>query len=358
MASGMSSCLLKLGLVKPGLRLMPVLLPGPEKQHVLVTGGSGFLGGACTRALLTGGHRVSVTSRREASGVKATLAQTWALQPECLDRLQILDTSFNKGPHAAIDCVINLAGAPLMDPPRRWDDQQVQELFVSRVDFTQRLVRYLSSLDEELQPRVLVSGSAIGWYGVPTEDQQKTGSKFTEDSQPVETKSLSQRLCQQWEQAARATEGESKKLKARVVYLRTGIVLDGDQGALARMLPPFSLGLGGVMGSGNQWLPWIHLYDWLQIVGLALQNQAVSGPLNAVAPYPTRNADFTAALGRALGRPAFIPMPADLVRLLFGTGPADELLLHGLNIIPARAVQHGLQFKYPKLDAALAAIVK
>eukprot|EP00808_Paulinella_micropora_P016089 g43636.t1 len=314
-----------------------------------------FLGSACARALLGEGHQVSVLTRRASIKDKAALAEKWGLRHDLKEQLHLLDPAvLSRPPAAKVDVVINMAGAPLMDPPGRWGDQQVKEIFASRIDLTKQLVQYLSSMDTKSQPSVMVSGSAIGWYGVPSEAQQESGTVVTEDSKPVETQSLSHRLCQEWEAAALG----DGKLKTRIVLLRTGIVLDGDQGALARMLPPFSLGLGGIMGSGQQWLPWIHLYDWLQIVGLALRTAELAGPLNAVSPMPVRNSEFTTVLASGVGMPAFIPMPEAAVRLLFGRGPADELLLRGQRILPAKAEANGLKFKYPHLKDAITAIVK
>jgi uncharacterized protein (TIGR01777 family) len=190
---------------------------------------------------------------------------------------------------------------------------------------------------------VLVSGSAVGYYG-PLGDERVTedhhaGSDFLAD------------VCRRWEQEAVGAASD----RTRVICIRTGIVLERDGGALPQMLPPFRFGAGGPVGSGRQYWPWIHRADWIALVRWAIATPGITGAINATAPRPVTNKAFAAALGHAMHRPAFMPAPAFALRLLLGE-MADALLLSGQNAVPAKAERGGFPFKYDNVDAALAAL--
>ncbi|MGH9869977.1 MAG: TIGR01777 family oxidoreductase [Candidatus Polarisedimenticolia bacterium] len=232
--------------------------------------------------------------------------------------------------------VVHLAGESIA--ARRWTPAVKQSIRASRVEGTGLLVSALRGLSRP--PRVLVSASAIGFYGdrgdEPLEESSPPGSGFLPD------------VAVAWEaEAARAGEAG-----IRVVCLRFGIILAARGGALAKMLPPFRLGLGGRLGSGRQWMSWVHVLDVVGAIRLALARDDLSGPVNVVAPAPVRNADFARALGRALGRPAVLPAPALALRAVLGE-MADALLLSGQKVLPARLTGAGYLFRHPDLDGAL-----
>lgn len=235
-----------------------------------------------------------------------------------------------------LDAVVHLAGANLA--ARRWTPEWKRELRASRIDFTRRLTERLSRLAHP--PRVLVCASATGWYG--------SGSdwKIAEDA-PAGQGFLAE-LTREWEAAAEA----AARCGIRVVHLRFGMILSSRGGALGKMLPVFRAGLGGPVGDGRQWMSWIALDDALDVILRALWRTTLSGPVNAVAPFPVSNASFAASLGRALGRPAALRVPAGLLRLVFGE-MADALILQGAQVLAARLLEDGFTFRFPILDAAL-----
>jgi uncharacterized protein (TIGR01777 family) len=237
------------------------------------------------------------------------------------------------------DAVINLAGESIAG--RRWSAAHKQQILDSRISATRSLAAAIAHASR--LPSVFVSGSAVGYYG-PLRDEvavetTAAGSDF-----------LAQ-VCRQWEAEANRVASP----RTRVVCVRTGLVLERDGGALPQMLPPFKFGVGGPVGSGRQFWPWIHRSDWIDLVRWAIQTDAAAGPMNATAPEPVRNVEFARSLGWALRRPSFIPAPAFALRLMLGE-MADALLLSGQRAIPAKAQALGFSFKYPKLDDALGAI--
>jgi uncharacterized protein (TIGR01777 family) len=301
-------------------------------MRVLVTGATGFIGRALVPVLRRDGHTVVAWVRSEAQA-RGRLGTEVEMRPAA---------SGIAGLTAALeqcDAVVNLAGEPIMGG--RWTAARRRVLSDSRVAFTAQLVEALAAARR--RPRVLVSGSAVGYYG------DRADEVLTEDAAPGND--FLAKLCRDWEAAAHPAEG----LGLRVVMLRTGVVLGRDGGALAQMLPPFRLGAGGPVGSGRQFWPWIHRDDWIALVRWAIATPAAAGALNATAPHPVTNAAFARALGRAMHRPSFMPAPGFALRLLLGE-MADALLLSGQNAVPARAMRGGFQFRYKDVDEALRAI--
>jgi len=239
-----------------------------------------------------------------------------------------------------VDCVFNLAGEPVAEG--RWSQSKKDRIRESRVLGTKNLVQALSEM--ETPPRVLVSASAVGFYG------DRGDEELNESASPGE--GFLPEVCVEWEKEAMAAEA----LGIRVVCLRIGIVLAKDGGALAKMLPPFRMGAGGPLGKGRQWMPWIHIDDMIGLLLHAAQSEDLRGPVNAVAPNPETNASFTRALGKALRRPAIIPVPTTALRILFGE--MTQIIIASQRCIPKAAQESGYGFKYPDLNAGLSAILK
>lgn len=293
-------------------------------MQIVIAGGTGLIGRALARACAAAGHEVVVLSRRPSQGPSKTVswdgasAGPWA---------EALDGS---------DAVVNLCGESVADG--RWTPARKKALLDSRVGPTRALVSALSAAKR--RPRVLVNASAVGIYG-------DRADQSLDESAPAGTDFLAG-LCVQWEKEARLLE----PLGMRVVCLRTGIVLAPEGGALAKMLPIFKLGLAGPLGTGRQWMSWIALPDLIDLILFSFSHE-LSGPVNGTAPNPVTNKDFTAALGRALGRPAILPAPAFALRL--GLGEMSDMLLGGQKVLPKKALESGFAFKLPQLDAALRA---
>jgi uncharacterized protein (TIGR01777 family) len=288
-------------------------------MNVVVAGGSGFIGTPLVRALLARGADVAVLSRDPAR-VRDGRGVGWAAVGEAVREA---------------DAIVNLAGENVGGG--RWTAARKQRILQSRLDATRKLVEALRAAPE--RARTFVNASAVGFYGLH-------GEEALDESAPSGSGFLAE-VTRQWEAAAR--EGDAF---ARLVILRFGVVL-GEGGALAKMALPFRLGVGGRVGSGRQWLSWIDRDDVVRMILWALDNEAVRGVYNATSPEPVTNAEFTRALGRALHRPALLPAPAFALRLLFGQ-MADEMLLEGQRVLPARAAREGFVFEYPNLDRALA----
>jgi uncharacterized protein (TIGR01777 family) len=295
---------------------------------ILLAGGTGFLGRALTAALTSAGHQVVNLSRRPRPG--SACDRVWTPDGTVGPWASALDTA---------DVVINLAGEGIAD--RRWSAERKAALRSSRILPTRSLALALKAAAP--RPRRFITSSAIGFYG-PHDDEV-----VTEATGPG-TDFLST-LCVEWEyEAAQAASPDT-----HVHLLRTGIVLHPDGGALKSMLPPFRLGLGGPMGHGRQYMPWIHLDDWVRMaVWIAEGHGDAAAPVavwNGTAPAPVTNAEFGCALGRVLHRPAVVPAPAFALRLLLGE--FAQFLLTGARVIPAAAEHHGFQFRFPALDPAL-----
>jgi uncharacterized protein (TIGR01777 family) len=291
-------------------------------MRVLLTGGTGFIGGAVAHALRSAGHDVTIVSRHPGyvpaksiawDGVGAAMAET--------------------------DAVVNLAGESLA--AGRWTPARKTSIVASRVDATRAIVQAIAASPR--RPAVLVNASAVGFYGA-------RGDEALDESAAPGNDFLAS-VCRRWEAAA----WEAKAYDVRVAALRFGVVVGPGGGALAKMLIPFRLCLGGPIGGGRQWMSWIHRDDAVGLVLAALERDAYAGPVNATAPAPVRNRDFAKALGQVLHRPAVLPTPGFALRLALGE--MADMLLTGQRVVPAGATTAGYAFKHPSLAGALAAAI-
>ncbi|WP_163558338.1 TIGR01777 family oxidoreductase [Halomonas sp. NO4] len=300
-------------------------------MRVLITGGSGFVGQRLCQRLAKDGHRVQVVSR-DPEAVRSRLPTGADIRRSVLD--------FIDSPPQAI---VNLAGESIA--AKRWSDDQKKRLIDSRVNVTRDLVILCEQLAQSGAgaPRVMVSGSAMGYYG------DQGDREVTEETAPHDE--FAHRLCKRWEDTAK----EAAEHGTRVALLRIGLVLDQGGGSLKKMLPPFKLGLGGRFGSGRQYMPWVHREDLVRAIRFLLERDDLDGPFNGSAPHPVTNAEFTRALARQLKRPAFFPVPAILLETAFGE--MSRLLLTGADMRPARLLEAGFTFRFETLEAALADIL-
>jgi uncharacterized protein len=303
-------------------------------MNIVVTGGTGFIGRALCVALIQGGHRVSILTRNAVTASRLLEPHMTAVEWNGHDTgpwEQVLEGA---------DAVINLAGAPIADA--RWTMARKRLITDSRVLTTRLLVRALSRCSTK--QATFISASGIGYYGAsddrPLDEGATRGQGFLAD------------LCLAWEaEALRAAE-----FGARVVLLRTGMVLEQDGGALAKMVLPFRLYAGGPIMPGTQWVSWIHRSDHIGLIQWALTTPTVSGPINAVAPEPVTMNTFCEVLGRVLHRPSWLPVPRFALNILLGE--LGTLMTTGQRVIPAKAMAGGYAFHYPTLEPALRAVLK
>ena len=296
-------------------------------MRILLTGGTGLIGQALCQHWQPQGHELWVWSRRPpAVAALCSGARGVATLEELPADL-------------ALDAVVNLAGAPIADG--RWSPARRQLLWRSRIDLTRTLVDWLTR--QATPAPVLISGSAVGWYG-------NQGDVLLDEASPSGPADFGSQLCSAWEKEAE----RARQWGVRVVLLRTAPVLSPSGGMLAKLRLPFKLGLGGRLGSGQQWMPWIALQDEVALIDFLLQHPECSGVFNACAPGLATNAEFTQALARALHRPAILPAPAWALRLALGE--MSVLLLGGQRLQPRRAQEAGFVFRYPELGAALAQV--
>jgi uncharacterized protein (TIGR01777 family) len=306
-------------------------------MRVFVTGGTGLIGSRLVPRLRQRGDKVVLLTRRPAA-VRDQFAGCTVVEGDPMAAGPWTDAL------ADCDAVVNLAGENIF--ARRWNEDFKRLLMDSRVKTTDNVVAALARKPrtEAGAPKVLVNASAVGYYG-PHADEE-----LDENSPPGDD--LLARVCVAWEKSAVAAQSAG----IGVALLRIGVVLAKEGGALAQMLTPFKLGMGGPVGSGKQWMAWVHVADVVGLALFALDNTAAQGPINAVAPSPVTNKEFGKALGRALHRPAFMPVPGFMMRLRFG-GVA-EVIVEGQRVLPRRALELGYPFQFPTLDAALADILK
>ena len=299
-------------------------------MKTIIAGGSGFLGRALARALVTAEHEVVLLTRGAARGPSSGgRAVTWTPDGGVGPWAYELDGA---------TAIVNLAGESIAG--RRWSAAHKQRIRDSRVLATRSLAAAVAAAARP--PQVFVSGSAVGYYG-PHGDEV-----VTEDTPPGSD--FLARVAAEWE-----AEAQPVAARARLVVIRTGIVLDRHEGALPQMLPPFWFGVGGPVGSGRQYWPWIHRADWVDLVRFAIQSPAAAGALNATAPHPVTNSEFAAALGRVLRRPAVMRAPGFALKLILGE-MAGPLLLSGQRAVPAKAEAIGVTFTHKLIDEALRSI--
>lgn len=300
-------------------------------MRVTLTGATGLIGPSLIASLRERDAHLTVLTR-DPERAKAQLGDVEAVRWEL---------GSEPAPAAALagrDAVVHLAGEPVA---QRWSAKVKRAIRESRQVGTHNLVEGIRAVEEEggQRPGTLVSSSAIGYYGPhgdePLDEDAAAGSDFLAE------------VCVEWEQAA-AAAGD---LGLRVVQVRTGVVLDSDGGALGKMLPPFRLGVGGPVAGGRQYISWIHAADLVGMMLAALEDEHWSGPVNGTAPEPTTNRDFSKVLGRVLGRPAFLPVPAAALRALYGD--MAEIVTGGARVLPAKPLVLGYQFSHPQLEEAL-----
>ena len=306
----------------------PLVSAMPQRKTVLVTGATGFIGRRVVEALVLGGHDV-VALVRNPNPVELQARP-----------IRLLTSLAQIADDTRIDAIINLAGEPIANG--WWTVDKRRRIVASRVDMTNAVVALIARL--QFKPEVLVSGSAIGWYGLQGDAPL--------DETSVGQGCFSREVCVAWEGAA----AQAQVHGVRVAMFRLGLVVGTEGGFLTRMLTPFEFGLGGPMGSGQQWMSWIERDDVVRLIAHVIATPAIEGAINATAPAPVTNAAFARALGAALHRPAVVAAPARALEIL-GGDLARELLLGGQRVLPAAALASGFRFQYPKLPEALAAIL-
>ncbi|MGL5006310.1 MAG: TIGR01777 family oxidoreductase [Plesiomonas sp.] len=293
-------------------------------MNILITGATGLIGRALTKQLKRE-HQLTILTR-DIDSARSVLGSNMVFW-STLDDRQSLD---------GIDAVINLAGEPIAD--KRWSDSHKTLLCHSRWDLTEKLSMLITQ--SSTPPHTFLSSSAVGFYG------RQGDLTIEEDDLPHDE--FTHQLCARWEALALQAQSD----KTRVCLLRTGIVLDAQGGALAKMLPPYRLGAGGPAGSGTQYMPWIHIDDMVAAIYFLLANPTLQGPFNMTAPYPARNYDFSETLARVLHKPHIMKIPA--LALNLSMGEMAVLILSGQKAVPAKLEKAGFEFKFTDLQAALA----
>jgi uncharacterized protein (TIGR01777 family) len=295
-------------------------------MRVIVTGGTGFIGSKLCENLVAKGHEV-VLFTRDASRSRDQIHP----------RVRVVSWAPGAAWESWVDgagAIVNLAGENIA---QRWTEAAKQRIVASRVDAAARLSAAIEKA--AVKPSVLVNAAAVGYYG-PHRDE------ILDEDSPPGTGFLAA-TCVAWEEAAKKAEA----LGVRVALIRTGVVLGADGGAVAKMLPPFKAFAGGPIGSGEQWMSWIHRDDLVSLFVFALQNPAAKGPINGTAPNPVTMKEFAKALGRALHRPSLFPAPAAAVRLLLGE--MSTVVLDGQRVLPRKALALGFTFRFPEVEPAL-----
>jgi uncharacterized protein (TIGR01777 family) len=286
-------------------------------MKILITGGTGLIGKKLCSVLLQQGHELTILTRRPA-----------VVPTQCKAILSLNEWQ----PETIYDAVINLAGEPIVD--KAWTEKRKKCLWDSRVSLTQELVKHIEAANQK--PKVLISGSAIGYYGNP-------GDVIVDETSSVAS-DFGAKLCSAW-------ENEALKANIRVCILRTGLVLDSSGGIFKKMLSPFKLGLGGCIGDGKQWMSWIHIDDYVAILIKLLDNEKAQGTYNMTAPEPVTNLQFTKTLATKLSRPAFFNIPAWFLKLILGE--RAELVLSAQRVSSVKIKELDYQFIYPNLENAI-----
>lgn len=305
-------------------------------MKVAITGATGFVGSRLVQRLHQDGHEVVVLTRDAERGRRVFPASVFP-QVQVVGYTPLASGDWQRA-IAGCDGVVNLAGAPIAE---RWTESHRQAIYDSRVVGTQKLVEAIAQADAK--PSVLINASAIGYYGT------SETAEFDESSAPLDSDFLS-KICQDWEAAAQPVT----EVGVRLVIVRNGIVL-GNGGALARMLTPFRLFAGGPIGSGRQWFSWIHQDDLVSLIVYALQNSQLAGVYNGTAPAPVRMTEACQALGQALNRPSWLPVPDFVIEALLGD--ASVVVLKGQKVLPKRVQSSGFAYEYPTVLDAMKAVV-
>lgn len=297
-------------------------------MKVLIFGGAGFVGRNLTKELLANGYQVSVVSRNRQKTINRLGDNVQVIE---WDNISPLSSMYELH---EIDVVINLAGESIGN--RRWSNLIKQEILTSRIRTTSAIVAAINN--RTMQPKVLINASAVGYYGPRQDDKitelEKAGQDFLAG------------VCRAWEKEAYKVQNNF----TRVVTLRIGVVL-GNEGALKRMVMPFKFFIGGPLGTGNQWLSWIHIQDLTSMIRFVIEHQEVIGPVNATAPTPVRMRDFSKVLGEVLKRPSWLPVPERLLKIALGQ--MAEMLLYGQRAIPEKILGAGFEFRFFELRSAL-----
>ncbi|MFD2179367.1 TIGR01777 family oxidoreductase [Veronia pacifica] len=297
-------------------------------MHILLTGGTGLIGRQLIARLEN--HKITVLTR--------SIVNARKVMPESVSLIDSLDGVKN---FDEFDAVINLAGEPIVD--KRWSEHQKGVISTSRWGLTEKLVEMIHASSNP--PHTFISGSAVGYYS----DQK---DKILDETLVVEKDDFAHQICANWEKIAQKASSEH----TRVCLLRTGIVLSTQGGAMTKMLLPYRFGLGGPIGDGEQYFPWIHIEDMVEGIVYLLEQQSLSGPFNLSAPNPVTNKEFSRTLAATLRRPHFLFTPAFAIKILLGE--AGQLLLDSQRAVPKALIEAGYQFKHPELAPALSHLLR
>lgn len=302
-------------------------------MNIIIFGGTGFIGRSLTEVFLEKGYRVCVVTRNYRKTAKLG-NDVHLIEWDNQKPLSLVGEQLRN-----VDVVVNLAGESIGN--RRWSNSVKQEILASRIRTTRAIVTGIK--ERIFQPEVLINASATGYYGPRGDDEITEGGKPGQDF-------LAQ-VCREWEGEA----GKAESKQTRVAMIRTSVVL-GSEGALTRMVTPFKFFLGGPLGTGKQWLSWIHILDLVRLINFVIERRELSGPINATAPEPVRMKNFCNVLGGVLNRPSWFPVPEFALRAALGQ--MSEMLLNSQRVIPKKAIDAGFEFQYPNLRAALESILK
>lgn len=294
-------------------------------MKIAVTGGSGFIGKRLISHLQQQGHEVINISRSPRAVVEHVRTVIW-------DQLKTDSSAF-----AGLDAIVNLAGESIN---QRWTAAAKERIVGSRLKAAEQVAQLVERMD--VKPKVVVNASGMSVYGT-------SETEIFDERSPHHPVDFLSKVVEQWEDAADQIQG------TRIVKVRVGLVLDGIEGAFPKMALPYKLGVGGPIGSGKQWLSWIHIDDMVRLIDFCIQNEAILGPVNATAPNPVTNREFGRSLAKAMRRPNLFPLPAFILKIMFGE--LSTLLLEGQKVLPRVLLEHGFTFKYSFVDKALADIV-